>query len=125
MRLDKKLTCFKAYDIRGQLGDEINEEIAYRIGRSTATSLNAKTVAVGFDARATSSNLAQAIAKGVCDAGANVLDLGFAGTEEMYSAVSTFDADAGIEVTASHNPINYNGMKIVRIIRSLCLIKNF
>ena len=109
----KNLTCFKAYDVRGKLGKEFNESIAYRIGRATAQSLKAKTVAVAFDARATSPDLAQAIAKGICDAGADVLDIGLAGTEEMYAAVKEFGACAGGEVTASHNPIDYNGMKIV------------
>ena len=109
----KKLTCFKAYDVRGKLDEELTEDIAYRIGRATAQSQKAKTVAVGFDARATSSDLSREVAKGICDAGANVLDIGLAGTEEVYAAVSNFDADAGIEVTASHNPIDYNGMKIV------------
>ena len=109
----KNLSCFKAYDVRGKLGEEINSDIAYRIGRATAQSLNSKTVAVGFDARATSPDLARAVAKGICDAGADVFDLGLAGTEEMYAAVTEFDACAGIEVTASHNPIDYNGMKVV------------
>ncbi len=109
----KKLTCFKAYDVRGKLGEELDEEIAYRVGRATAQSQKAKTVAVGFDARATSFGLADAVAKGICDAGADVLDIGLAGTEEIYAAVTEFDACAGVEVTASHNPIDYNGMKIV------------
>ena len=113
MNYFKKLTCFKTYDIRGKLGEELDEDIAYRIGRATAQSQKAKTVIVGFDARATSSNLAQAVARGICDAGADVLDIGLAGTEEVYAAVSEFGACAGIEVTASHNPIDYNGMKIV------------
>lgn len=113
MNSGTNLTCFKAYDIRGKLGEEINEDIAYRIGRATAQLQNAKTVAVGFDARATSPDLAGAVAKGICDAGADVLDIGLAGTEEIYASVSEFDACAGIEVTASHNPIEYNGMKIV------------
>ena len=95
------------------MGEDINEEIAYKIGRATAQSRNAKSVALGFDARATSSDLADAVAKGICDAGADVLDIGLAGTEEMYAAVVEFCACAGIEVTASHNPIDYNGMKIV------------
>ena len=110
----KLLTCFKAYDVRGKLGEELNEEIAYRIGRATAQFLNANTVAVGFDARATSPDLARSLVRGICHAGADVLDIGLAGTEEMYAAVSEFGACAGIEVTASHNPINYNGMKIVK-----------
>ena len=109
----KPLTCFKAYDVRGKLGEELNEEIAYRIGRATAQFLNANTVVVGFDSRATSAALAQSLGRGICHAGANVLNIGLAGTEEMYAAVSEFGACAGIEVTASHNPINYNGMKIL------------
>ena len=108
-----KLTCFKAYDVRGKLGEEIDENIAYRIGRATAQSQVATTVVVGFDARATSSDLARAVVKGICDAGADVLDIGLAGTEEVYASVSKFGTCAGIEVTASHNPIEYNGMKIV------------
>ncbi len=113
MTFVKKLTCFKAYDVRGKLGEELFEDIAYRIGRATAQSQKAIKVVAGFDARATSPDLARAVAKGICDAGADVLDIGLAGTEEMYSAVKEFGACAGIEVTASHNPINYNGMKIV------------
>ena len=109
----ENLTCFKAYDVRGKLGGELNEEIAYRIGRATAQSLNAKILAVGFDARATSPDLARAVMEGICDAGSDVLDIGLAGTEEVYASVSEFGACAGIEVTASHNPIDYNGMKIV------------
>ena len=113
MSSGKNLTCFKAYDVRGKLGEELSVDIAYKIGRATAQSRKAKKVAVGFDARATSPDLARAVTKGICDAGADVLDIGFAGTEEMYAAVTEFGACAGIEVTASHNPIDYNGMKIV------------
>ena len=87
--------------MRGKLGEEINEDIAYRIGRAVAQSQKAKTVIVGFDARATSSDLARAVAKGICDAGADVLDIGLAGTEEMYAAVTEFEACAGVEVTVS------------------------
>ena len=114
MKENNKLECFKAYDVRGQLGRELNEDIAYRVGRAVVQSLKAKTVALGFDARETSPSLAKAVASGVCDSGADVLDIGLSGTEEIYSAVSAFNIDAGIEVTASHNPINYNGMKIVK-----------
>ena len=109
----KTLTCFKAYDVRGKLGVELNQDIAYKIGRAIVQSQKAKTLVVGFDARATSPDLARAVAKGICDAGADVLDIGLAGTEEVYASVSEFDACGGIEVTASHNPIEYNGMKIV------------
>ena len=108
------LTCFKAYDIRGEIGVNIDEDMAYRIGRATAQHLKAKTVVIGFDARETSPAFAHAAARGVMDAGSDVLSIGMAGTEEMYWAVTEFGACAGIEVTASHNPINYNGMKIVK-----------
>ena len=108
-----KLTCFKAYDVRRKLGEELDDNIAYRIGRATVQSQRATTVVIGFDARATSPDLARAVAKGICDSGADVLDIGLAGTEEVYASVSEFGACAGIEVTASHNPIDYNGMKIV------------
>ena len=108
------LTCFKAYDVRGELGVNFDAAIAYRIGRAVGWHFGSGTVVIGFDARATSPELAKAVALGVCDAGLTVLDLGMAGTEEMYWAVTEFGASAGIEVTASHNPINYNGLKIVK-----------
>ena len=108
------LTCFKAYDIRGEINVNIDEDVAYRVGRAVAQHFGAKTIVIGFDARETSPAFAQAAAQGVKDAGADVLDIGLAGTEEMYWAVSEFGACAGIEVTASHNPINYNGIKIVK-----------
>lgn len=108
-----KLTCFKAYDIRGKLGDELNTEIAYRIGRATAQHLSAKTIAVGGDVRLTSAELKQALANGIMDAGCDVIDLGMTGTEETYFAAFTLDIDGAIEVTASHNPMDYNGMKLV------------
>ena len=109
-----ELTCFKAYDIRGEIGMNIDEGIAYRIGRAVAQHFNAKSIVIGFDARETSPAFAAAASQGTRDAGADVLNIGMAGTEEMYWAVTEFGACAGIEVTASHNPINYNGMKIVK-----------
>ena len=109
-----ELTCFKAYDIRGEIGVNIDESIAYRIGRAVAQHFGAKSVVIGFDARETSPAFAAAASSGARDAGADVINIGLAGTEEMYWAVTEFDACAGIEVTASHNPINYNGMKIVK-----------
>jgi phosphomannomutase len=114
MSVFRKLRCFKAYDVRGKVGEDLNEDIAYRIGRATAQSLKIKTIALGFDARETSPSLAEATAKGICDAGADVVDIGLTGTEEVYFAVTAFNTGAGIEITASHNPINYNGMKIVK-----------
>lgn len=110
----KPLTCFKAYDIRGRLGDELNTEIAYRIGRAYAQFLNAKKVVVGGDVRETSDTLKQALARGMTDAGCHVIDLGMTGTEQVYFAAFYLDVDGGIEVTASHNPIDFNGMKLVR-----------
>ncbi|MGC6481019.1 MAG: phosphomannomutase CpsG [Porticoccaceae bacterium] len=109
-----ELTCFKAYDIRGQLGTELDEEIAYRIGRAYAEFLKPKNVVLGGDVRLTSESLKQALAKGICDAGADVIDIGVVGTEEVYFATSYLKTDGGIEVTASHNPLDYNGMKPVR-----------
>ena len=108
------LTCFKAYDIRGRLGAELNEDIARRIGRAFVEALGARKVVVGRDIRASSETLTDALVEGVVEAGADVLDLGLCGTEEMYFATTHFGADGGIEVTASHNPIDYNGMKVVR-----------
>ena len=110
----KKLTCFKAYDIRGRLGDELNEDIAGLIGRAYGEYLKPKTVVLGGDARLTSESLKMALARGLQDAGVDVLDIGLAGTEEIYFATWHLNVDGGIEVTASHNPINYNGMKLVR-----------
>jgi len=108
------LTCFKAYDIRGQLSVNFDTTIAYRIGRATAQHFPNSNIVVAFDARETSPELAAATMRGICDAGSNVMLIGLAGTEEMYWAVTEFNACAGIEITASHNPINYNGLKIVK-----------
>ena len=109
------LTCFKAYDIRGKLGDELNEDIAYRIGRAYGTFVGSgKQVVVGGDVRLTSETLKVALANGLQDAGINVIDIGLTGTEEIYFATFHLGVDGGIEVTASHNPMDYNGMKLVR-----------
>lgn len=108
------LTCFKAYDIRGKLGDELNEDIVYRIGRAYAQFLHPGTVVVGGDMRLTSEALKQAVSNGLRDEGVNVIDIGMCGTEEIYFATSHLQVDGGIVVTASHNPKDYNGMKMVR-----------
>lgn len=108
------LTCFKAYDIRGRLSIDLDENIAYRIGAAFAVALDAKTVVLGRDVRASSEELAKSVAQGLIDQGCDVLDLGLSGTEEMYFATKHFGADGGICVTASHNPMDYNGMKMVR-----------
>lgn len=107
------LSCFKAYDIRGKVGDELNEDTAYRIGGAFAQYLKAKTVVVGGDIRYSSPYLKQALAHGLIDAGVKVIDIGTVGTEEVYFAAFYLDVDGGIEVTASHNPLDYNGMKLV------------
>lgn len=108
-----QLTCFKTYDVRGRLGVELNDEIAYRIGRAFARHLGAKKVVVGSDARSSSEPLKLALSAGLMDDGADVIDLGLTGTEEIYFAAFHLDLDGGIEVTASHNPIDYNGMKFI------------
>ena len=115
----KELTCFKAYDIRGQLGTELDTDISYRIGRAYGQFLKSendadKTVVVGGDVRLTSEELKQALANGLMDSGVNVVDIGVTGTEEIYFATFHLGVDGGIEVTASHNPMDYNGMKLVR-----------
>ena len=113
------LSCFKAYDIRGRLPDELNEDIAYRIGRAYAQQIGPKRVVVGRDMRLSSNDLAAALINGLQDAGVDVYDIGLAGTEEVYYATFAYqDAglamDGGIMVTASHNPKDFNGMKLVR-----------
>lgn len=109
-----KLSCFKAYDIRGKLGTELNNDIAYKIGRAYGQIYQPKTVVIGCDIRLTSEDLKQATIQGLNDAGVNVLDLGMTGTEEVYFGAFHLDVQGGIEITASHNPMDYNGMKLVR-----------
>src|SRR5690606_42036927 len=99
----KTLTCFKAYDIRGRLDEELNTDIAYRIGRAYAQFLNARKIVIGGDIRSTSEELKEALANGIMDAGCDVIDLGMTGTEHVYFASFHMDVDGGIEVTASHN----------------------
>ena len=109
-----KISCFKAYDIRGQIPNELNADICYRIGNATGAFLDAQTVVVGRDMRLTSNEFADAVIKGLMDAGVEVLDIGLCGTEMVYFATSHLGADGGIMVTASHNPADYNGLKLVR-----------
>jgi phosphomannomutase len=110
------LPCFKAYDIRGRVPDELNPALAVKIGRSFAAVYNLKKVVVGRDIRLSSEELVQALISGLRDMGADVLDLGLCGTEEIYHAafsMETAGVDGGVIVTASHNPADYNGMKFV------------
>ncbi|MCV6621129.1 MAG: phosphomannomutase [Cellvibrionaceae bacterium] len=108
------LTCFKAYDIRGRVPDQLNEAIAYRIGCAFVEFLGAKSVVVGHDVRLTSTSLSDALIDGITDMGAEVIHIGQCGTEEVYFAAFDQPVDGGICVTASHNPMDYNGMKFVR-----------
>jgi phosphomannomutase len=114
MDLAKCRSAFKAYDLRGKVPDEVNEELAYRIGRVFADLLNAKKVVVGYDARLSGESISKALSDGLTDAGCSVLDIGLCGTEMVYFATTFLRADGGIMVTASHNPKEYNGMKFVR-----------
>jgi phosphomannomutase/phosphoglucomutase len=108
-----KLSCFKAYDIRGKVPEDLNEDIAYKVGRAFVEELNAKTVVVGYDIRLESEALSDALKKGITDAGSDVIDIGLSGTEEVYFNTFHQEADGGIMITASHNPKGYNGMKLV------------
>jgi len=108
------LTCFKAYDVRGRMPDQLNNDIAYRIGRAYAAYLKPKCVVVGEDIRESSIELRKALVAGLIDGGVDVAELGLCGTEIVYFATSHFDFDGGIMVTASHNPQDFNGMKFVR-----------
>jgi len=103
-----------AYDVRGRVPDELNEDIAYSIGRALAAFLNARQVVVGYDIRLSSATISAALSRGLCESGSDVLDIGLCGTEEVYFATGALGADGGIMVTASHNPAEYNGMKFVR-----------
>jgi phosphomannomutase len=108
------LTCFKAYDIRGQLGSELDPAIAYRVGRAYASFLKPQSIVIGCDIRLSSNELKSAVTDGLIDEGVNVIDLGMTGTEEIYFAVNHLAIDGGIEITGSHNPIDYNGIKMVK-----------
>ncbi|HEY0973758.1 MAG TPA: phosphomannomutase [Solimonas sp.] len=108
------LPCFKAYDIRGRVPDELNPDIAYRLGLAYAEQFAPRRIALGRDIRHTSPTLLNALAHGLTARGVEVLDLGLCGTEEVYWAAQQPGVDGGIEVTASHNPMDYNGMKLVR-----------
>ena len=112
-RMKIKISSFKAYDIRGQLPHEINPEIAYRVGNATAEYLSAKKMILGRDIRASSKELSESMASGLMDAGVDVIDIGECGTENVYYATGELKSCGGVMVTASHNPPDYNGFKIV------------
>jgi len=108
------LSCFKAYDIRGRIPDELNRDLAYAISRAYAQWLTPRRVAVGYDVRLTSPEFAGAVRQGLTDSGVDVVDLGRCGTEQVYFATFHLKLDGGVMVTASHNPADYNGLKLVR-----------
>ncbi|BBO23880.1 MAG: phosphomannomutase/phosphoglucomutase [Chthonomonadaceae bacterium] len=112
--MGKLLSCFKAYDVRGKVPSELDEDLAYRIGRAYADTTHARSVCVGYDIRLSGPSLATALARGFNDAGVDVADLGMVGTEMVYFATANYGFDGGVMVTASHNPPEYNGMKMVR-----------
>jgi phosphomannomutase len=108
------LRCFKAYDVRGRIPDELNEELTYEIGQAYAALIKPRRVAAGRDIRGSSSKLQSALMRGLTDSGVDVADIGLCGTEGVYFATFSQNLDGGIMVTASHNPPDYNGMKFVR-----------
>jgi phosphomannomutase len=108
-----RIPCFKAYDIRGKVGTELHPDFAFRLGKAIAACLAPASVVIGRDVRESSPKLAAGLAEGLCAAGVDVLDLGLCGTEEVYFATDHLRAGAGIMVTASHNPIEYNGFKLI------------
>ncbi|MEO0435516.1 MAG: phosphomannomutase [Pseudomonadota bacterium] len=109
-----EISCFKAYDVRGRVPDQLNEDIAFRIGRAFAETLKPERVVVGHDIRLSSPAIKAALSEGLMLQGVDVYDIGLCGTEEIYFATSHSGMDGGIAVTASHNPSDYNGMKFVR-----------
>ncbi len=106
--------AFKAYDVRGKVPGELNADIAYRIGRAFADEIKPKTVCVGYDIRLSGPELYDAFARGLNDSGVDVVHLGLVGTEMVYFATAFYGYDGGCMITASHNPPEYNGMKMVR-----------
>ena len=112
--MSEPIRCFKSYDVRGRIPDELNEDIARRIGRGYAEVINPGTVVVGHDIRLTSESIKAALVDGLREQGVDVFDIGQCGTEEIYFATAHLKVGGGICVTASHNPKDYNGMKFVR-----------
>ncbi|MDX9755665.1 MAG: phosphomannomutase, partial [bacterium] len=108
------ISCFKAYDVRGKVPEELNVDLAYKIGRAFVQFTNAKRVIVGYDIRLSGPALEEALIRGLTEGGANVERIGLCGTEMVYFATAYLKTDGGIMITASHNPPGDNGMKFVR-----------
>ena len=109
---DVDQTIFKAYDIRGTYPDQLNEEIAYKVGRALVAYLNAESVAVGRDMRLSSPTLCEGLIRGITEGGADVIDIDLVSTDCLYFTVGRYSYDAGVMITASHNPPEYNGFKM-------------
>jgi phosphomannomutase len=109
-----RLSCFKAYDIRGKVPSELDAELAYKIGIAFADHINAEKIVIGHDIRKSSEALSDSLARGLNDNGVDVIDIGLCGTEMVYYATPALEADGGIMITASHNPPEYNGMKFIK-----------
>jgi phosphomannomutase len=108
------LACFKAYDIRGRIPDELNEDLVHDIARAFAAFLKPRKVVVGRDIRLSSPGMSRALCRGLNEVGVDVVDIGLCGTEEVYFATAHLGLDGGVMVTASHNPSDFNGLKLVR-----------
>ena len=106
--------AFEAYDLRGRYPEEINEELAYQVGRAFSVIYKPEKVVIGRDVRLTSKSLADELIRGFTDGGTNVIDIGLCGTEQVYHATAAMKAQGGVMITASHNPMNYNGLKLVK-----------
>jgi phosphomannomutase len=112
--MGKFLPAFKAYDVRGIVPSELNPDLAYDIGRAYADEIKPKTVCIGHDIRLSGPGLSASLAQAFNDAGVDVVDLGMVGTEMVYFATAFYGYDGGVMITASHNPPEYNGLKMVR-----------
>ena len=111
--MTSEISCFKAYDVRGRIPTELNQEVAFKIGVGIASYFSTKTAVIGYDIRPSSLEILEALAKGIQSQQTEVMSIGLCGTEEIYFATNYLDADAGVMITASHNPADYNGLKIV------------
>ncbi len=110
----QKIASFKAYDIRGKVPSDLNADIAYKVGKTVVKYLNCRSIVIGRDVRESSPELANALSNGITDSGCDVFDLGLCGTEMIYFGTPFLNADAGVMITASHNPPEYNGLKFVK-----------
>ena len=111
--MTSEISCFKAYDVRGRIPTELNQEVAFKIGVSIASYFSTQSVVIGYDVRPSSLEILDALAKGIQSQQSEVMSIGLCGTEEIYFATNYLDSDAGVMITASHNPADYNGLKIV------------